>query len=154
MTARDTEARLTKPYRFLFLLTMGILLAGCADNSAPTTFRRYEAGQVLAAFEAAGLSVQNPQRAVAVAPDVPSTFSERYTFEIESIAPSGGVIMIFGSAANMQTWLDYVERQRGRSETRRNYIFVFRHENVLLQISPDLLDSQANAYRDALNALP
>jgi hypothetical protein len=142
-----------KPYRAIILLAIISLLTACGGESDTGGFTQYTAEQVLQAFDAAELDVQNARRSLEVAPNMPSTFNNRYVFEISTIAPGGGAIMTFNNAANMQAWTDYIESQRANSATRRDYINVYTHGNVLLQISADLLSTQANAYRDALEGL-
>ncbi len=145
-----------KQYLVWLLLAMATLLVACGGDAAPVgeAFNKYTAQAVLDGLDSSGLSVANSRRDMAVAPDVPVTFSDRHLFEIEKIAPSGGQLLIFNNADGLATWQAYVERQRANSTTRRNYVYVYTRNNALLVLSPNLTTDDATAYRAAFERLP
>jgi hypothetical protein len=83
----------------------------------------------------------------------PSEFSDRYLFEVPRIAPLGGQVIVFASAQQLQAWQDYIERLRNDSTTRRDVVYVYVKDNVMVQLSASLTTAEANAYRDAVVAL-
>ena len=148
---------MTQRYTAAFTLAMFVfsMLVGCASAPTPTPppFIRHTPTQVLDHLQAAGLSVIDPRRDLVVPPDTPMTFNDRYLFQIAAIAPFGGQVLTFSDAADMQTWLDHIERLRASSQTRREVVYVFTHDNVILWLNPVLSNALANPYRDALATL-
>jgi hypothetical protein len=138
------------------LLLSIVLLTACGAPAAPTAvpFATYTAQQVLDAFASAGLDIQNVQRDMQVGRDTPTTFSDRYTFEIPIVAPNGGQIVIFDSSANMQAWRDYIEQLRNDRLTRRDVIYVYENHNVMVQVNANLPLEEANRFRDVVAGLP
>ncbi len=144
--------------RYLVVLVLATTtLAGCGLGQppppTPLPFARHTALDVANAFAAAGLSVQNPVRDLVVGREAPSTFNDRYTFEIDAVAPDGGQILIFNDPARLGEWEAYVNRLRSTSSTRRDVVYTYLHHNVLLQLNANLLPDQAAAYRDALEGI-
>lgn len=138
----------------LLLLATALLSSAC--DTAPTAipFGTYSAQNVLDAFESAGLDILNIQRAMQVGRDAPTTFSDRYTFEIGLIAPLGGQVLVFNSDADMQAWRDYIQRLRDDRVTRRDVVYVYENHNVMVQVNSALPVDEANLFRDVVAALP
>ena len=143
-----------KRYLVLLVLTT-LLLAGCGTPPEPTVipFVRHDAQSVLSALVDAGLSVERPTRDRVVGRDAPGTFSDRYVFEIASVAPLGGQVLIFDRAEGLAAWQAYIDTLRASSATRRDVANTFVHHNVLLQVNADLPLDEAAAYRRALESL-
>ena len=142
-------------YLSLVLLAMIALFgAGCGVLNPPQPtaipFQQLSAEDVFNAFGRAGLQMQNPQKEMNVGRGAPSEFADRYVFEIPRVAPAGGQVIVFSDAAQMQAWQDFVERLRGDSSTRRDVVYVYTNQNVMLQLSAALTNQEAAAYRDAL----
>lgn len=144
-----------KQYLVWLMLAMAALLVACGGDATPAaqSFSKYSAQSVFDALSSAGLNVQNQRRDMLVAPDVPVTFSDRYLFEIDKIAPAGGQVLIFNEADGMASWQSYVDRQRANSSTRRDYVYVYTRDNALLILSPNLTTDDATAYRTAFEKL-
>lgn len=147
---------MVKRYLFILLLTMTALFTGCASigigepTSTPIPFNRYTAQDVISAMSAAGVQAQNVQRDLVVGRGAPSTFIDRYIFEIPRIAPAGGQILIFETPAGLSEWQDYISRLRSDNSTRRDVVYVYVKDNVMLQVNANLTTQEASAYRDAL----
>jgi hypothetical protein len=149
--------------QYLPLLLFAILAffgsAGCSilnPPPAPTAipFALHTSEDVFNAFARAGLQMQNPTKEMNVgARGAPSEFSDRYLFEVPRIAPLGGQVIVFASAQQLQAWQDYIERLRNDSTTRRDVVYVYVKDNVMVQLSASLTTAEANAYRDAVVAL-
>jgi hypothetical protein len=143
-------------YLSLLLLAIFALVAvsGCAlligVTPTPVPFEKFGAQDVFNAFARASLQMQNPEKSMVVeGRGAPGEFSDRYVFEVPRIAPAGGQIVVFADAEQMQAWQDYIERLRNNSETRRDVVFVYFNQNVMLQLNPQLTNQEAFAYRDA-----
>ncbi|MEP7294178.1 MAG: hypothetical protein ABI835_20490 [Chloroflexota bacterium] len=148
-------------YLSLVLLAIFALLGASACSvlnppPQPTAipFQRLSAEAVFNAFARAGLQMQNPEKNTDVqGRGAPTEFSDRYLFEIPRIAPAGGQVIVFANADQLQAWQDYIERLRGDSSTRRDVVYVYVKDNIMLQLSASLTNQEASAYRDALMAL-
>lgn len=144
-----------KPYLALLLLAM-VVLAGCggpAPTAAPP-FARFTAEDVLTAFVRAGLPVQNIEENFDVnRSDFPINFSDRRVFEIPSIAPNGGQIVVFSRPDALAEWRELIDARLDSSDTRRDVIYTYYNGNVLLQLNANLLPSVAGQYRDAFLAM-
>lgn len=143
-------------YLALLLLAMlaVFLSSGCAilnpTTPTPAPFERYGVGDVFNAFARASLEVQNPQQSTNIqGRGAPSHFSDRYIFELPRIAPSGGQIIVFADASQLQEWQAYIDRLRSSADTRRDVVYVYFKDNVMLQLSTNMTNQEANAYRDA-----
>lgn len=144
-----------KRYPVLLLMTM-FLLAACGSaepTPTPIPFARHTAQDVLGALAASGLSVERPMRDMIVGREAPTTFSDRYVFEIASVAPQGGQVLVFDNEAGLQAWEAYIERLRNNSATRRDVVYTYVHNNVLLQLNTNLLPDEANRYKAALEGI-
>lgn len=148
-----------KRYLVLGVLATSLLvMAACGGQSAatPEPFARYKAVDVLKGLTDAHLSVVNPQRGLAAAAGAPLSFNDRYSFNIA--LPNGtmdsGQLLIFNSPEALKKWQDFITTQKASSETRRNWLFVYTYKNVMLQVSPDLSNDQAEQYNQALQKLP
>jgi hypothetical protein len=150
---------MAKRYLFLLLLTMSVLAAACESlgigQQPPTAvpFARFTAQDVIDAFSTAGLQVQAVQRDMAVGRGAPNTFSERYVFQVPRIAPAGGQILVFQRQEDLVAWQDYITQLRADSATRRDVVYVYVKENVMLQVNANLTTQEANAFENALEGM-
>lgn len=144
-----------KQYLVCCLAAILMLLAACGGDSAPQAapFNRFDAQTVLESLRSAGFGVQNERRDMIVPQGIPVTFSDRYLFEVEQIAPAGGQLLIFNNAGGLADWQAFIERQRGNSATRRDYVYVYTAANTILILSPNMTTDLALAYRDAMTRL-
>lgn len=142
-------------YLSLVLLAMIALFgAGCDALNPPQPtaipFQQLSAEDVFNAFARAGLQLQNPQKEMIVqGRGAPTQFADRYVFEIPRVAPAGGQVLVFSDAAQLQAWQEYIDRLRNDSATRRDVVYVYVNQNVMLQLSASLTNLEASAYRDA-----
>jgi hypothetical protein len=149
--------------RYLFPLLLAILSlnVGCSSLGSlgqpppptPLPFNLFTAQQVLDALTAAGLSVQNPTREMLVGRGAPGSFRDRYVFEIDTVAPFGGQVLIFDTPEGLAEWETYINQLKASSATARDVSYVYMHHNVMLQVNANLPLAQARAYRDALQAM-
>ena len=144
--------------QYLALILLAILAAGCAilnpSQPTPVPFDRLSAQDVFDAFARAGLEMQNPQQNLVISGrGAPTALQDRYTFEIPSIAPAGGQIIVFASPDQLQAWQTYVSQLRSSSDTRRDVIYTYFNANVMLQLSANLTNDQADAYQKAFMSL-
>jgi hypothetical protein len=149
--------------RYLLPLLLAILslTVGCETvaslgqppSPTPLPFNLFTAQQVLDALTAAGLSVQNPTREMFVGRGAPGSFRDRYVFEIDTVAPFGGQVMIFETPEGLAEWERYISQLRANSATARDVSYVYVHHNVMLQVNANLPLAQARAYRDALQGM-
>ena len=147
-------------YLALMLLAMLAVFgaSGCAalNPPQPTTvpFARFGAQDAFNAFARASLEMQNPEKSMVIqGRGAPSEFSDRYLFEVPRIAPVGGQIIVFADAGQLQAWQAYIEKLRNSSDTRRDVVFVYFNQNLMLQLNPLLTNQEAFAYRDAFMGL-
>ncbi len=150
-----------------YLVRMGIAilvfmsLAGCAGGGnlfgepAPTEipFARFTSQDVLNAFSTAGITIEVIQREMLIGRDAPSTFIDRYTFQVPRIAPSGGQLLIFENEAGLAEWENYISRLRADVATRRDVSYVYINSNALVQVNANLTPPEANQFRDAVASL-
>ena len=148
--------------QYLPLVVLAILAvfgaSGCGVLNPPqptaVPFVRYGAEAVFNAFGRAGLQIQNPEKNMTVSGrGAPSGFSDRYLFEIPRIAPAGGQIIVFSTPDQLKAWQHYIETLRANAETRRDLVYTYVKENVLLQLSANLTNEEAQGYRDAFMGL-
>jgi hypothetical protein len=140
--------------RYLALWAIAIFaLAACAPQATPAPFDRFNSQQVIDALNAAGATIQNPVQDMIVGRDAPVTFAERVVFEVPSIAPEGGQVLIFRTAQDLQAWTDYITSLQANADTRRSVIYVYTNQNALLQLNANLTNAEATRYRDAFLAL-
>lgn len=149
---------LFRQYLLAVLLAILSLTVGCSTIEGlgqpppptPLPFNLFNAQQVLNALTAAGLSVQNPTREMLVGRGAPGGFRDRYVFEIDTVVPFGGQILVFDTPETLAEWQSYINRLRASSATARDVSYVYIHHNVMLQVNANLPLAQAHAYRDAL----
>jgi hypothetical protein len=104
------------------------------------------AAEVISAFQAAGLPVDNPrQQPVRSSPSgPPATEREAWAFSIPAVAPSGGRILVF----------DVDERLNKKAAWfRRSGATVTVAGNIILWLDPGVEGQLAARYRQALRAL-
>ncbi len=141
--------------RYLAALFIAItaLLTACGGQPAVLPFDQLNAHEVVGALNAAGATVQSPVNDMIVGRDAPNTFTERVVFQIPSIAPEGGQIVIFRTPADLQAWEQYINTLRADPDNRRSVIYVYVHQNALLQLNAGLLPNEAAVYSDAFSSI-
>lgn len=144
--------------RYLVLLVLAIFLNACDSinlqpTATPVPFDKFDVQDVFNAFARAGLPIGGLEQSMLVAREGPTELRDRYVFEIPRIAPAGGQVIIFANAQQRAQWESYIETLRGSSNTRRDVIYTYFHENIMLQLNTGLTNDEANGYRDALLSL-
>lgn len=130
------------------LLVLGALVACGGPSATPTpAFARYTPEQVAAALAPLGAT---DFRATPRSPQdqSPNTATAQRDFAIPAIAPLGGQVLLFDSAADvagMQAWY-------ARFPDLAPYVYV--RGNALLQLNRTLPKAEAEKYRAALESLP
>lgn len=142
-----------KRYLAILLIAISAFLAACAGEPPPPPFDQLTAQEVVDALNAASATVQNPVADMVVGRDAPNTFSERIVFQIPSIAPDGGQIIIFRTSADLQAWQSYIDTLRADPDERRSVIYVYVNQNALLQLNANLLPDEASRYSTAFTNL-
>ncbi len=142
-----------RQYLAAAILAMCALLLGACDvlNPPPPTsipYERLSAQAVFNAFARAGLLIDNPTQERGVPRGVPAQFRDRWLFELPSIAPAGGQIVIFATADQALEWQVYIEQLRRNSNTRRDVVYTYFHLNAMLQLNTTLSNAEAARYRD------
>ena len=148
--------------QYLPLVVLAILAvfgaSGCGVLNPPqptaVPFVQHNAEDVFNAFGRAGLQIQNPEKNMLVSGrGAPSSFSDRYLFEIPRIAPAGGQIIVFSTPDQLAAWQHYIDTLLASADTRRDVIYVYIKENVLLQLNANLTNQEAKGYSDAFMGL-
>ena len=62
-------------------------------------------------------------------------------------------MIVFASPDQAQAWQSYIESLRNKSDSRRDVVYVYFKDNLMLQLSAALTNQEASAYRDAFNGL-
>jgi hypothetical protein len=145
----------------LLLATTAALLTGCGSgllpflNPTPTPipFVQFSAQDVFDALAAAGVTVESVESVAMPGRDDPAGFSERYAFQVPSIAPAGGQVIVFEQPADLAAWQAYIDGLRGNSATRRSVVYVYFNGNVMLQLNNALNLRDAEAFREAFEAM-
>jgi hypothetical protein len=131
----------------VLLCLVALVACGGAGPTPTPTFPKYTADQVIAQIGPVGVSdVKTSQRAAD--DQSPNTATDRRTFTIASIAPKGGQLLLFDSAADvagMQAWY-------ARFPDLAPYVYV--KGNALLQLNSGVPKVEAEKFREALNTLP
>jgi hypothetical protein len=138
-----------KRYLAILFIAIGALVTACGGEPPPPPFDQLTAQEVIDALNAAGATVQNPVADMLVGRNAPNNFSERIVFQIPSVAPEGGQIVIFRSPAELQAWQQYIDTLRADPDSRRSVIYVYVHQNALLQLNANLLPNEAERYSTA-----
>ena len=125
----------------------GLVACGGVSPTPTPTFPKYTADQVVAKLQPLGVSnVVVGQRAVN--DQSPNTATDRREFAIASIAPKGGQLLLFDTAADvagMQAWY-------ARFPDLAPYVYV--KGNALLQLNSTLPKTEADKFKAALDSLP
>jgi hypothetical protein len=130
------------------LIVLGALVACGGPSATPTpAFARYTVEQVVAVLAPLGASDfrETPRSPQAQSPN---TAIAQRDFTIPSIAPKGGQLLLFDSAADvagMQAWY-------ARFPDLAPYVYV--RGNALIQFNSTLPKAEAERYRAALESLP
>lgn len=133
----------------LLCLSLIAALAGCGGVSATPTpaLHRYTPDDVARVLVPLGASnFANTPRAAN--DQSPNTATAQRTFVIPSVAPKGGQVLFFDSAADvagMQAWY-------ARFPDLAPYVYT--RGNVLLQLNSGVAIAEAERYRAALDTLP
>ncbi|MBK8021494.1 MAG: hypothetical protein IPK19_08695 [Chloroflexi bacterium] len=144
--------------RYLVLLVIAITFAACeALNPQPTPtpipFDRFSVQDVFTAFARAGLPIGGLEQNLSITREGPTGLKDRWVFEIPRIAPAGGQVIVFDSQAQRAEWEAYIAELRNDDETRRDVVYTYFHENLMLQLNAGLTNQEAGVYRDALLGL-
>jgi hypothetical protein len=150
------------------LLLAGLALAACSRpvrySQPEPGFLRHDADDVVRAFQAAGLGVDQVRpRPIATAtpdpevrrqprvsggpPTEPMIEVEARDFAIPGLGDKGGQIYIFDSAERLRAKQIWFVRFPDL------YPYIFTHENVLLKLDKALPPDEAERYRAALEGL-
>jgi len=132
-----------------FVLVALVALVACGGVSPTPTpaFPKYTAAQVIAKIQPLGVTGVKPGTRTADSL-APNTYTDNQEFTITSIAPKGGQVMIFDTAADvagMQTWF-------ARFPDLAPYVYV--KGNALLQLNSGLPKVEAEKFKAALDSLP
>jgi hypothetical protein len=166
----DRAARLSRRHLLRAGLGLGLLLGACGRTvrySQPQPgFLRYDADDVVAAFEQAGLPIaglrprpiatvtpntdlpQQPRVRAGGPPIDPMTEVEALNFTIPGHGDRGGRIYIFDSAERLRA------KQIWFARFPDLYPHVYPHQNVLLWLDAALPPAEIARYRAALETLP
>lgn len=147
--------------RYLALCLLAIFFAGCSDlnliggspTATPVPYDRFTVQDVFAAFAQAGLPIGGLEQSLLVSREGPTSLKDRYLFEIPRISPAGGQIIIFANAQQQAEWETYIGKLRDNADTRRDVVYTYFHENMMLQLNSGLTNTEANSYRDAFMSL-
>jgi hypothetical protein len=151
-------ARSGRTPNWRILLAVGFALVtssiGMLIASGPATAQRnsgveLSAAQVVAAFEAAELPVERLRRdplETGGPSGPPQTEREAWSFEIPSIAPSGGRILVFGDNERLRQKVAWFRRAGAEGK-------ITVHENIVLWLNEELDPPVAARYRQALQEL-
>ncbi len=136
------------------LLAIGVSTFGLRDRHVEaandkTSAAPLTAQQVVAAFQAEGLTVENVRRdpqGMGGPSGPPMTESEAWSFSIPGNGPSGGRIMIFADDDKRDKKHDWFKRVGAESK-------VVAHKNVVLWLDSRISPSETARYRKALKGL-
>jgi hypothetical protein len=135
----------------LGMLLVLVALVGCGGASATATpaFARYQAADAVAAFKAAGLSVDNvrPGTPWKQGDPWPNVATDRQVFDIASVAPNGGVIQTFAEQKDLDAMAAYYARFPDLAP------YVYTKGNILVQLNSGVAKVEAERYRAALAAM-
>lgn len=107
------------------------------------------AQQIIAAFQAEGLTVENVRRepqAMGGPSGPPMTEREAWAFSVPEVAPSGGRIMIFAEDDKLHKKEDWFKRVG--AETK-----IVAYKNVILWLDPGISPAETARFRKALKGL-
>lgn len=133
------------------LLAGGVLYGGrgAVASAPPVAAGPLTAAEVIAAFAAAGLAVDDARqqpvgRGGASGP--PLTEREAWAFSVPGLAPSGGRILIFDEDEKLNKKAAWFRRAGAEA-------MIVAHHNVILWLDPALEPREAARYRQALRGL-
>lgn len=112
-----------------------------------SSFKKYNADQVVAAIQKAGLPISDVQVQQIGGTQAPATEVESKQFVIASVAPNGGQILIFDS----QSGLDAKKAWYAKYPDLAPYVYV--KGNAMLQLNSGLPKVEAEKYLNALNQI-
>jgi len=125
------------------LLAVFVVVQDGRAEAQPRNDRLLTADEVVTAFRALGLSVDNvrPQVIGGGPSGPPATESEAFGFSIPGLEPSGGRILVFANDDKLQ---------KKAAWFRRSGATVVVYRNVIVWLDPDLESRVAAEYRRAL----
>lgn len=107
------------------------------------------AQQIIAAFQAEGLTVENVRRepqAMGGPSGPPMTEREAWAFSVPGVAPSGGRIMIFAEDDKLHKKGDWFKRVGAESK-------IVAYKNVILWLDPGISPAETARFHKALKGL-
>jgi hypothetical protein len=120
-----------------------------AGGAASTSFQKWRNSQVIDAFKAAGLEMENP-RPMSKPTDygaAPTVDTEATQFSIPSLAEGGGGhIYNFASDADLEKMIQYYA-----NASTDNFSWVYVKDNILVQLDGRLTEERAKRYEAALS---
>ena len=120
-----------------------------AAGAASTSFQKWKTSQVVNAFKAAGLELENP-RPMSKPKDygaAPTIDTEATQFTIPSLGEGGGGhIYSFASEDNLEKMVQYYA-----NASTDNFSWVYVKDNILVQIDGRLPEEKAKQYEAALS---
>lgn len=125
------------------------MAAAAQEEGSILPFGDLTGAAVIAAFEAADLPLADVILAAGPAGDsAPATETERVTFSLPSVFDGGvGQVLVFADERARDAWLGYLFGE----VTDPGYVYI--HQNVILQLTPELDRTTALEFRAALRTL-
>lgn len=135
----------------MFLIAPLVLIHDRQAAAAPPSSKNglLTAQEVVAAFQAAGLPVNNlrqqpVQQGSPSGP--PQTEREAWAFSVPGVAPSGGRILVFADDDKLHKKTDWLTRAGAGGR-------VVVHKNIVVWLDPGLSAADDAGYRRALNGI-
>ena len=118
-----------------------------AGGAASKSFQKWKNAQVIDAFKAARLEVENPRPMIKPKDygAAPTIDVEATQFNIPSLEGAGGHIYSFASEGDLEKMVEYY----GNASTD-NFSWVYVKDNILVQIDGRLAEEKARQYEAAL----
>lgn len=125
------------------------MAAAAQEQGTILPFGELTGPAVIAAFEAADLPLADVTLAAGAAGgNAPDTEIERVTFSLPSVFDGGvGQVLVFADARGRDVWLAYLFGELADP----GYVYI--HQNVILQLTPELDRATALRFRAVLRAL-
>jgi hypothetical protein len=117
-------------------------------GASSTSFQKWNPPQVVAAFKAAGLEIENPTL-LAKPKDagLPVTYTDATSFAIPSAGGSdAGRIYSFASESDLEKMVDYYAQASADA-----FSWVYVRDNILVRLNGELAEEKAKQYEAALS---